>query len=163
MWLLALGSFYTDRLVKLRQDAPLGSDLAVFATNSTNFNSSIPFLNQTISWNPLIEGWDGFALLVDDVERFAGTALNFSLETLNPSLPHFFRLAVGGICFLAVVILIMRLIVHVQWCGRRFHYGCYSVAQQDVGGPTCRTFLKRLLFFYTIFLAYHYNIGFLDF
>ncbi|KAF8807725.1 hypothetical protein BYT27DRAFT_7098483 [Phlegmacium glaucopus] len=77
----------------LRQDAPLGSDLPIFGTNSTNFNSSIPFLNQTIFWNPLIEGWDGFALLVDDVQRFAGTGLNFSLGSLNPGLPHFFRLA----------------------------------------------------------------------
>lgn len=40
-------------------------------------------------------GWDGFALLVDDVQRYAGPALNFSLESLNASLPHFFRLAVS--------------------------------------------------------------------
>jgi len=77
----------------LRQDAPLGSDLPVWFTNSTNYNSSIPFANQTIQWDALIEGWDGFVLLVDDVQRYAGTALNFSLISLNSSLPHFFRLA----------------------------------------------------------------------
>jgi hypothetical protein len=77
----------------LRQDAPLGSDLPVWFTNSANYNASIPFANQTIVWDALIDGWDGFALLVDDVQRYAGTALNFSLESLDSSLPHFFRLA----------------------------------------------------------------------
>lgn len=38
--------------------------------------------------------WDGFALLVDDVERYIGPALNFSLAALEAGLPHFFRLAV---------------------------------------------------------------------
>ena len=62
----------------------------------TSFNSSIPFQNQTIFWNPLPEGegWDGFALLVDDVERYIGTALNYSLAALQPGIIHFFRLAV---------------------------------------------------------------------
>ena len=78
----------------------MGSDLPVFATNSTTFNSSIPLVNQTISWDPLIDGWDGFALLVDDVQRYAGSALNFSLASLDASIPHFFRLAVSEIrCF----------------------------------------------------------------
>ncbi|KDR85343.1 hypothetical protein GALMADRAFT_132046 [Galerina marginata CBS 339.88] len=77
----------------LRQDAPLGSDLPTWLTNSTSYNSSIPFANQTIFWDALITGWDGFALLVDDVQRYAGPALNFSLTSLNSSLPHFFRLA----------------------------------------------------------------------
>ena len=67
----------------------------MFATNSTNFNSSIPFVNQTIFWDSLIDGWDGFALLVDDVQRYGGTALNYSLASLDASLPHFFRLAVS--------------------------------------------------------------------
>jgi len=77
----------------LRQDAPLGSELPQFATNATSYNSSIPFENQTIFWDPLVEGWDGFELLVDDVERYAGTALNYSLAALNSTIPHFFRLA----------------------------------------------------------------------
>ena len=38
--------------------------------------------------------WDGFVLLVDDVERYAGDALNYTLAALNQSLPHIFRLAV---------------------------------------------------------------------
>ncbi|KAF5375135.1 hypothetical protein D9758_000419 [Tetrapyrgos nigripes] len=78
---------------ELRQDAVLGSDLPTFLTNSTNYNSSVPFANQTILWDSLPSDWDGFLLLVDDVERYAGAALNFSLASLNASLPHFFRLA----------------------------------------------------------------------
>ncbi|KAF7306792.1 LCCL domain-containing protein [Mycena indigotica] len=77
----------------LRQDAIFGSDLASFVTNSTNFNASIPLANQSISWNAPPAGWDGFALLVDDVERYVGSALNFSLAAFNTTLPHFFRLA----------------------------------------------------------------------
>lgn len=83
------------RAIQLRQDAPLGSDLPTFLTNSTNYIASIPFENQTIAWDSLPAGWDGFALLVDDVERYVGTALNFSLVAFNQSLPHFFRLAVS--------------------------------------------------------------------
>lgn len=40
-------------------------------------------------------GWNGFSLLVDDVERYMGSALNFSLAGLEAGLPHFFRLAVS--------------------------------------------------------------------
>ena len=85
--------------LQLQRDAPLGSDLPAFATNSTTYNASIPLQNQTIFWNPLpdaSEGWDGFALLVDDVERYVGAALNFSLASLQAGIPHFFRLAVSG-------------------------------------------------------------------
>jgi len=78
---------------ELVQDAPLGTTLPAFVTNSTNYNSSIPFVNQTIFWEPLPSGWDGFALIVDDVERYVGTALNFSLAAFDATLPHFFRLA----------------------------------------------------------------------
>jgi len=85
---------------QLRQDAPQGSDLPVWLTNSTTYNSTIPFANQTIFWQSLSEEWGGFALLVDDVQRYAGTALNFSLTSLNSSIPHFFRLAVGVFLFL---------------------------------------------------------------
>ncbi|KAJ7071165.1 hypothetical protein C8F01DRAFT_1315815 [Mycena amicta] len=77
----------------LRQDATLGTDLATFITNSTNFNASIPLANQTIFWEAPPAGWDGFALLVDDVERYVGAALNFSLAAFDQTLPHFFRLA----------------------------------------------------------------------
>ena len=70
----------------------------MFLTNSTTFNASIPFANQIISWSPLpdaSEGWDGFSLLVDDVERYIGAATNFSLAALKEGIPHFFRLAVN--------------------------------------------------------------------
>jgi len=66
-------------------------------TNSTNFNVSIPLVNQTISWFELPDGWDGFELLVDDVLRYSGTALNYSLAALQVGIPHFFRLAVSQI------------------------------------------------------------------
>jgi len=77
----------------LQQDATLGTDLPTFLTNSTTYNSSIPLINQTIIWDSLPMGWDGFSLLVDDVERLVGAALNFSLAALDANLPHFFRLA----------------------------------------------------------------------
>lgn len=73
----------------------MGSLLPFFLTNSTNFNASIPLHNQTIFWDTLPDGWDGFSLLVDDVQRYSGTALNFSLAALQEGLPHFFRLAVS--------------------------------------------------------------------
>ncbi|KAF7436684.1 hypothetical protein PC9H_003517 [Pleurotus ostreatus] len=97
LFLNGVAAFGFDSILQtaedLRQDAPLGSDLPTFLTNMTSFNASIPFINQTISWDVLPEGWDSFSLLVDDVERYAGTALNYSLAALEPSLPHFFRLA----------------------------------------------------------------------
>ncbi|KAH8102430.1 hypothetical protein BXZ70DRAFT_928537 [Cristinia sonorae] len=78
----------------LRRDAPLGSALPSFRTNATNYNSSVPLQNQTIFWDALVDdSWDGFALLIDDVERYVGTALNYSLASLQTGLPHFFRLA----------------------------------------------------------------------
>jgi hypothetical protein len=82
----------------LVEDAPLGTTLPAFVTNSTNYNASIPFINQTIFWDALPSGWDGFSLIVDDVERYVGTALNFSLAAFDATLPHFFRLALtsGG-------------------------------------------------------------------
>lgn len=52
----------------------------------------------TLFWGSLPsngDGWDGFSLLIDDVERFRGMATNFSLALLDQSLPHFFRLAVS--------------------------------------------------------------------
>ncbi|KAI0036620.1 hypothetical protein K488DRAFT_75847 [Vararia minispora EC-137] len=79
----------------LQRDAALNTDTPTFLTNSTTFNTSIPWANQTISWAslPSGQGWDGFSLLVDDVERLASNALNFSLAALDQTLPHFFRIA----------------------------------------------------------------------
>ena len=83
---------------QLRQDSTLGSGVPYFLTNSTTFDPSIPLRNQTLLWEGLSSnggGWDGFSLLIDDVEVFHGMATNFSLALLNQSLPHFFRLAVS--------------------------------------------------------------------
>ncbi|KAI0068316.1 hypothetical protein BV25DRAFT_1818708 [Artomyces pyxidatus] len=80
---------------QLRRDAAIGTDLPDFLTNATSYNATLPWQNQTIFWSslPRDEGWDGFALLVDDVERYVGTALNYSLAALETGIPHFFRLA----------------------------------------------------------------------
>ncbi|KAI0040436.1 hypothetical protein FA95DRAFT_869752 [Auriscalpium vulgare] len=80
---------------QLRRDAPLGSELPAFLTNSTTFNASIPLHEQAITWAaPEGDGgWDGFALLIDDVERYVGGAFSYSLSALEVGLPHFFRLA----------------------------------------------------------------------
>jgi hypothetical protein len=90
------------RCDQLQRDAPSGSSLPVLMTNSTNYNSSIPLQNQTISWGGLQDGWDGFALLIDDVERYVGPALNYSLSWLEGGLPHFIRLAVSMACIVAL-------------------------------------------------------------
>ncbi|EKM83565.1 hypothetical protein AGABI1DRAFT_50810 [Agaricus bisporus var. burnettii JB137-S8] len=78
---------------ELRQDAPIGSVLPIFLTNSTTFDSAIPWNNQTIFWASPPDGWDGFSLLVDDVQRYVGVAMNYSLAALQEGIPHFFRLA----------------------------------------------------------------------
>jgi len=77
----------------LQQDATLGTDLPTFLTNSTTYNSSIALVNQVLLWEAPPAGWDGFSLLVDDVERYVGAALNFSLAAFQQDIPHFFRLA----------------------------------------------------------------------
>ncbi|KIP12412.1 hypothetical protein PHLGIDRAFT_123962 [Phlebiopsis gigantea 11061_1 CR5-6] len=84
-----------ETVADLRRDAALGSALPSFSTTAATFNASISLVNQTIAWNPITDtaDWDGFALLVDDVERYVGTALNYSLASLQAGIPHFFRLA----------------------------------------------------------------------
>lgn len=87
-------------VLQLVGDGTTGSPLPTFLTNSTTYNASIALANQTISWHGMpnaiaTQGWNGFALLVDDVEVYAGTALNYSLAALEAGLPHFFRLAVS--------------------------------------------------------------------
>ncbi|KAG6381055.1 hypothetical protein JVT61DRAFT_5451 [Boletus reticuloceps] len=82
----------------LVNDGPTGSPLPTFLTSSSNYNAAITLANQTISWAPIpgnlsSQGWNAFSLLVDDVERYVGSALNFSLAGLEGGLPHFFRLA----------------------------------------------------------------------
>lgn len=94
-----LRGIYIDLPLQLLQDAVTGSVLPVWLTNSINYNKSVPLVNQTIQWGPLASGWDSVALLVDDVERYVGTASNYSLAglNLNATIPHFFRLAVSKI------------------------------------------------------------------
>lgn len=123
---------------QLRQDAPMGSLLPTILTTSTNFNGSIPLFNQTLSWDVLPEGWDGFSLLVDDVERFAGTALTFSLAAFEPTIPHFFRLAVR---YHVDVFSLKLILFSVHFRGRdwRFYDACNLLAEWDMDGPSPRT------------------------
>jgi len=70
-------------------------------------------VNQTISWFGLPDGWDGFELLVDDVLRYSGTALNYSLAALQVGIPHFFRLAVSQIPFDSMSIVFTIVLAYV--------------------------------------------------
>src|SRR3954449_9355246 len=111
----------------------MGSALPTFLTNSSSFNASIPLINQTISWlAPTHDDWNGFVLLIDDVERYKGPALNFSLASLQVGLPHIFRLAVSRdiqYCYSVCVLLealnffvfCLTLVYERRW-GRGFHY-----------------------------------------
>ncbi|KAK1228626.1 hypothetical protein PQX77_008220 [Marasmius sp. AFHP31] len=84
LFLNGVAAFGFDSILQtpasLVRDAPLGSDLPSFLTNSTTWDPQIPFSNQTISWAPLVDGWDGFSLLVDDVERLAVSLLDMMRE-----------------------------------------------------------------------------------
>ncbi|KAJ2932741.1 hypothetical protein H1R20_g4337, partial [Candolleomyces eurysporus] len=101
LFLNGVAAFGYDPIVQsaavLRQDATLGSLIPTFFTNTTTWNPSLPLANQTLTWGPLPEDpnspWSGFSLLIDDVERFVGTGMEFALQGLNASIPHFFRLA----------------------------------------------------------------------
>ena len=78
-------------------DGALGTALPVFLTNSSTFASAIS--DGVIRWVGIDdagvagEGWNGFALLVDDVLRQTGPATNFSLAGLDSSIVHYFRCA----------------------------------------------------------------------
>ncbi|KAI0697124.1 hypothetical protein BC835DRAFT_1270809 [Cytidiella melzeri] len=102
LFLNGVAAFGFDSILQtaadLQRDGPSGSALPAFLTNSTNFNTSLPLQNQTLFWNPISaavsgDGYDGFALLVDDVLRYMGPATNYTLSALTVGIPHFFRLA----------------------------------------------------------------------
>ncbi|KAG1749852.1 uncharacterized protein EDB91DRAFT_1047044 [Suillus paluster] len=101
MFLNGVAAFGFDSILQTAADlvegGTTGSPLPTFLTNSTTYNASIALTNQTITWHNMPaaianQGWNGFALLVDDVEVYIGTALNYSLAALEAGLPHFFRL-----------------------------------------------------------------------
>lgn len=101
MFLQGVAKFGFDSILQtaaeLRRDAPLGSSLPSFITNSSTIISN--FTNASITWPSISaqlyesEGWNGFSLLVDDVERLAGESLSYSLAGLETGITHFFRLA----------------------------------------------------------------------
>ncbi|PVF97601.1 hypothetical protein CPB86DRAFT_760022 [Serendipita vermifera] len=99
MFLNGAAKFGLDSILQtadeLRRDAPLGSDLPSFLTTSATWNTSIPLTSQTLQWQGFPNGssWDSYALLVDDVLRYVGRNTTYLLSNLDPSIPHFFRLA----------------------------------------------------------------------
>ena len=75
-------------------DGATGSPLPAFLTNSTNFASYVA--EGIVAWEPIsadlaAQGYDSFALLVDDVYKYSGTATNYTLAGLDASLVHYFR------------------------------------------------------------------------
>ncbi|CAE6514851.1 unnamed protein product [Rhizoctonia solani] len=101
MFLQGVAKFGFDSILQtaaeLRRDAPLGSSLPSFVTNSSTVISGLA--NTSISWDVISlessdsEGWNGFSLLVDDVQRLAGDSISYSLSGLQAGITHFFRLA----------------------------------------------------------------------
>ncbi|KAG8702827.1 hypothetical protein FRC09_004516 [Ceratobasidium sp. 395] len=102
MFLQGVAKFGFDSILQttteLRRDAPLGSSLPSFVTNSTTIFPA-GLINASVTWSPIStgladsEGWNGFSLLVDDVQRLTGQVLSYSLGELQAGIPHFFRLA----------------------------------------------------------------------
>ena len=83
---------------ELRQDSTFGPSSPTFLTNSKTFDPTMALRNLTLFWESLPSGsagWDGFLLLIDEVERFRETATKFSLALLDQTIPHFFGLAVS--------------------------------------------------------------------
>jgi hypothetical protein len=64
---------------KLQRDAALDTSIPTLVTNSTNWGGFVDaaFVNSSLLWNAipseLASDWNGFSLLVDDVERYVGT------------------------------------------------------------------------------------------
>ncbi|VDB95627.1 unnamed protein product [Peniophora sp. CBMAI 1063] len=78
--------------VNLRRDAPTGTPLPKL---EGVYDAALPWADRVVQWASIPENAaaDGFKLLVDDVERYTGPALNYSLRLLRDDIPHYFRLA----------------------------------------------------------------------
>lgn len=141
----------------MRRDAPLGSDLPSLLTNSTTWNASIPLTSQVLSWQglqglPADTTWTGFSLLVDDVEQYTGNLTSFALRTLNPSIPHFFRLAVSDLSakFRVTDIVLTVPSWRNQW---GFLKGGSMVSKWNLGGSSTRRFIMFLLMLHLFLLG----------
>ena len=83
---------------QLLGDGASGSPLPSFA-NATASWAWTPGTAATIGFaavpSNLTGSWDGYSLLVDDVERYAGSATNYTIAAslLQAGIPHFLRLA----------------------------------------------------------------------
>lgn len=146
---------------QLRRDAALGTALPEFATTAATYNASIALAEQMVRWNPINDtaAWDGFALLVDDVERYAGPALNFSLAALQAGIPHFFRLAVSVLSpnlaslsrWQPPADMSLCPAVHQRRPGGRLYDACDALAQWHMGRPAFWTFITLALFLLQMF------------
>lgn len=73
-----------ETAAELRRDAALGSDLPSLVTNASNWGDVAGelFSRAALVWKgvpaELESQWNGFSLLVDDVERYTGTATSES-------------------------------------------------------------------------------------
>lgn len=95
MFLDGIGRWGFDSMLEtaatLVGDGSLGSALPTWLSNSTTFEAGA----SNIFWDDIpssLDGqWDGFALIVDDVLKYTGTATNWSISALDASIPHYFR------------------------------------------------------------------------
>ena len=83
---------------QLRRDAPAGTPLPELRGI---YDITVPWIDRAVQWTQIPDNVaaDGFRLLVDDVERYTGPALNYSMRFLRDDVPHFFRLAVSACLF----------------------------------------------------------------
>lgn len=72
-------------------DGATGSPLPIFLTNATNFAAGQTLVTWEAIEGTLVGQWDGFALIVDDVLAWTGTATNFSMAALDQTIPHYLR------------------------------------------------------------------------
>ncbi|KAM0754924.1 hypothetical protein T439DRAFT_297341 [Meredithblackwellia eburnea MCA 4105] len=74
-------------------DGSTGSPLPTFLTTAANFTAN----QASIYWGAIPESisssYNGFGLIVDDVLAYSGSATNFTISSLDASIPHYFRLA----------------------------------------------------------------------
>jgi hypothetical protein len=124
-------------ILQLIGDATQGTGTPTFLANTTDFK--VPLANQTLHWAPLTDGWDGFSLLVDDVERYVGDALNYSLGGLQTGIPHFFRIAVRVARVLSSCSIAHHGSVYQRGQRWRLYPSSDAVAEWNMGRPTSRS------------------------
>lgn len=79
---------------------------------------------------------------MDDVERYVGTALNFSLAAFDATLPHFLRLAVSrrNLSSPMEAEPFLPPLAYIQWQLGGLYNARNPIPQRDLGGPSCWQF-----------------------